>query len=555
MRHDVRMTPRTVLVAAAACTLVVSGCGGGGEPGAGDTAAVEDGGSGDVAGLLDRLEPPAALGDDTTSPFTVGGQPMDAEMSELIAATVDDLVAQAAPVSGSDESADGGVVVVPAAFRSLPAAPAAGAGGSLAGLGYATVAIGDVAGGTAVQARSSSNLNGGSATGRLDGGIATGTDASGSRTVSIDMTVEATTSAGASGSVTVKGKVTGPPCPGEDGVIEMHFEGTVEARVSGASVRQGRVSFSGTATLTFGDDGELANVDVDEDIQANRTDADGTKVFIEMSSGYVQDVGGGGAPSVKEAQVVRSSQQATGGQADLDMMTDAVRRTREFTRGAVEARRAFVTGGGCVTVDVSGPTSVGPAVEVQVQVSATHELEGTALDQRAAASLGGKGELATTTLDSTPGTLNYVSGDQQGDRGTITVTTRSRRGIGSGELTVEVRPSYRIESPDSGLLVFTGVVCALDKPFTVTVGGQLPGSLTFTPASADGGSYAGSGDVGRGSIRWSGGYTVQGADSERPTVKMDEGTTTLEGPMSMDVPSFWAGGVTLNLIPDPAACP
>jgi hypothetical protein len=198
---------------------------------------------------------------------------------------------------------------------------------------------------------------------------------------------------------------------------------------------------------------------------------------------------------------------------------------------------------------------VGPAVEVQLQVNATHRLEGTPLDQRATASLSGEGELATTSVDTTPATLTYVSGDQQGDRGTVTVTTRSRRGIGTGELTVEVRPSYRIEAADSGVLVFSGAVCALDEPFTVTVGGPLPGSLTFTPSGSGGGSYAGSGTAGPGTIRWAGGYTLQGAESEQPTVKMEEGTSTLEGPATIPVPSFWEGGVTLNLVPDPAACP
>jgi hypothetical protein len=127
-----------------------------------------------------------------------------------------------------------------------------------------------------------------------------------------------------------------------------------------------------------------------------------------------------------------------------------------------------------------------------------------------------------------------------------------------GPLTDWEQASYRIDQA-VGELHFTGVVCGLDKPFTLTSADPAPGSITYTPSGPAGGSYFGSGQVGttQGSLSWSGTYSINVADPAHPTIRMDEGTTTIVNiPVigQAPLPGFWAGGVTFDLVLAPEAC-
>ena len=184
----------------------------------------------------------------------------------------------------------------------------------------------------------------------------------------------------------------------------------------------------------------------------------------------------------------------------------------------------------------------------------SHVVEGVELDKRVEATLTGEGSIDPASLPSTPEVINYTAGEKGGDTGTISLVSRSRRGIGTTTLTIKVGDKYRVDGA-AGVLRLQGSVCALDAPFTLSVVGEINGTLTFTPTGATGGTYEGSADLGRGSMTWSGGYTLTGADTEAPSVDADEGTTLLVGPISQPVPDFWLGGPDFPLIPDATACP
>lgn len=111
-------------------------------------------------------------------------------------------------------------------------------------------------------------------------------------------------------------------------------------------------------------------------------------------------------------------------------------------------------------------------------------------------------------------------------------------------MTIRVADKYRVDAP-AGLLRIQGSVCSLDAPFTLSIVGEINGTLTFTPTGSGSGTYAGSAALGRGTMTWSGGFAIAGRDSEAPSVDADDGTTTLVGPIGPDFP----------LIPDAAACP
>ena len=97
-----------------------------------------------------------------------------------------------------------------------------------------------------------------------------------------------------------------------------------------------------------------------------------------------------------------------------------------------------------------------------------------------------------------------------------------------------------------------GVICALDKPFTLTVNGQDPsdgeytGELTFTPTGMSGGSWehaatACSPDGMCATISAGGTYRVQGLADGEPVIIMDpttESMTVAGMSKSFDVPGW-----------------
>lgn len=476
-------------------------------------------------------------------PLTVGGEPLPADQAAAFAALMADLLDQARATAAG----------TPAGFRR--AAPAAGGSPSLGSLGLAVVGIGDVVAtvgnGAPVRATTSTTQSTAEATGSVSGGVNASVDAAGRRSAELSLEMEVTTTDGSSASAKVRGKVTGPPCPDATGLLELEVEGelTVTAR-SGTATAQSRHVFRGKATLVFGDDGGVATLETDIDVESNDTRPDGRAVFIETRGGITSsNPYGGGTATAKDVQLVRRSQDATLDQRDIDMATQGRELAATFVTGVVIARRDAVQNGGCVVVDVTGPTSVGASAAVTPRVAVRHKLEGTELDTRAEVTLSGKGILSTESLANTPGDLQYTSGEEAGDSGTITVVSRSRRGIGTGSITVKVTPSYRVEASNIGVLSMSGVVCSLDQPFDVAVsGGRLDGTITFSPPSAGSGTYSGSGTI----LTWSGGYTVTGLDTTTPVLTVDEGTTTIQN--VGEAPSFWEGGFTLTLVPDATAC-
>ena len=218
-------------------------------------------------------------------------------------------------------------------------------------------------------------------------------------------------------------------------------------------------------------------------------------------------------------------------------------------------RFSSIENNGCVVVVAEAPATVGAKQVVPIDVKTRHVVEGVELDKRVEATLSGEGSIDPSSLPKTPEKINYTAGEKGGDTGTISLVSRSRRGIGNTTLTIKVANKYRVDVP-AGVLSLQGPVCSLDAPFTLSVVGEINGTLTFTPTGPGGGTYAGSADLGRWSMTWAGGYTVTGRDTESPSIDADEGTTMLVGPISIEAPSFWAGtGPDFPLIPDAAACP
>jgi hypothetical protein len=80
------------------------------------------------------------------------------------------------------------------------------------------------------------------------------------------------------------------------------------------------------------------------------------------------------------------------------------------------------------------------------------------------------------------------------------------------------RKEYRV-SGEGGGLSYSGVICSLEKPFTV-YGSAYNYNFKFTPSSESNGTWAINTSVGGGRINGSGAYTIEGLGSDKPKIKV-----------------------------------
>jgi len=430
-------------------------------------------------------------------------------------------------------------------------------GGGLSGLGIIIELIGKLtanAGAPFSESVSNSSTNG---SGKLGMNAEISGDGSGSTKVDITMENTVQTADGRTAVQRIRGSLSGPRCPDVAGLLELEVTGSMEVSVDGSRPERSRHQFTGSVSLQFDNNADLADLQTDLDVQSDRIDATGRSAFVDVSysSAISAPLDSAGRTITRDTATVNRTSQATQSdpqQADRDMIDQGSQAALKFVFTLVAAKVASVQNNECVIVVAEAPTTVGAQQVVPIEVRTRHVIEGTDLDKRVEGSLSGEGELDPTSLAKTPDTITYTAGEQGGDTGTITLVSKSRRGKGTTTLTLRVADKYRVDAA-AGVLRIQGEVCSIDAPFTLSVVGEINGSLTFTPSGPAGGTYSGSADLGRGSMDWSGGYTVTGKVSEAPSIDADEGTTVLNpvGP----VPSFWAGtGPDFALIPDATAC-
>ena len=492
------------------------------------------------------LPTPADVADESVTAVVLAssGFEIDADLIEAAEQVEADLLAQATAAIG------------PQGFRRPDQGIATSGGMSVVGL------LIDLVSRLTSQAQQPFSASLDSATSQTSGGTLTmggkvSGDGAGSTSTELSFEAKVVNAEGRTVTERITGTVAGPLCPDEFGLLDLEVSGEME--VTGNGTERSRHTFKATASATFDENGEMAQIDIELNVQSDRTGADGRTAFVDVTYGVqFSNVFGGGESTTTKPDVVinRASQEVTSGaqQSDYDMVDNGQDAATKLVLMALASRRSSIQNNGCVAVVAEAPGTVGAKQVVPIDVKTRHVVEGAELDKRVEATLTGPGSIDPASLPTTPETINYTAGDKGGDTGTIALVSRSRRGIGTTNLTIKVGDEYRVDSP-AGVLRLQGSVCALDAPFTLSVVGEINGTLTFTPSGTGGGTYDGSADLGRGSMTWSGGYTLTGMDTESRGVDADEGTTQLVGPIIQPVPGFWQGGPDFVLIPDATACP
>ena len=267
------------------------------------------------------------------------------------------------------------------------------------------------------------------------------------------------------------GRVKVNSCPGATGSVMGEVDFAIsELESAGGATGTSDVSVHATFTLSVNAGAHLSGIRI-----ASTTSGGGTAAGNTWTAGGTSSFGGGGAPTVTSnnatpAQVARVTQSAA---YAAFVVTGIAVRAEEFWRS-----------GKCVDMNSSVESkTVGPKEQVTFTVAPRGAWDARPIDAGVDATFTGKESLDPSGANLQPPVeFTYKAGDKKDDKGSVSLTQTSVRGIGKKTITFTVgEQDYKVNYPGAHGL-FSGVKCkGLAGPWTLTItiaGGG--GTTTFT---------------------------------------------------------------------------
>ena len=301
----------------------------------------------------------------------------------------------------------------------------------------------------------------------------------------------------------VKESLTGEPCPnaagGASGQFDVQFS---ESGGTGSTSGGASVAAKGTFTVTVDDNAEISAVVSDGSTIRNQT-VNGS--VTSNSVGLHSPLDG----SFSGSNVVTTYRMTTPGQAAFDEEAALARDALNgIVTGVVYHWRALWQGGACVAVSADLASKVKPGSTNPFTAKVTHTPDSATLDAPVTAKLdSGAVSVSPDRIDKAPGQFTYVAPDTAGSTASLTLTSTSRRGIGT--LSLHVGPQHYTASGGLGPVSISGSVDDLDKPFDLEVSSPgASGTVTFLPSSATAGKLRGTSKLGFSTEVSTGSYTL-----------------------------------------------
>ena len=334
---------------------------------------------------------------------------------------------------------------------------------------------------------------------------------------------------GLQGKVTTKVEVT--TCPDASGKVDASFTSEAQIRASGQAGTGGTIKVSARMGKFLDDDANLIDDKMESEVHVDQRTFDSYEgSFVDItdtlstSSGEMGTKVNGRGGKANDASV-----QAAKGIADMARMA---------AMQALEAAKKGWESGRCVDLQVtSSPgkrTGVTPGTSFKVEAKPRARSDGAPTGGSVTATLSGGSSIEPGGKVRADATYTYKAPEEKDKSASIAFESRSKRGVGkaTAEFDTKAQRAYHA-SGGGGAFHGSGTICDLEKPFTISGSGV---TMTFTPSSAQGGSYSYSGSI-SGFAVWGGtGYTVS-ADENGGTmngsgvgcVKTPKGTRCANG--------------------------
>jgi len=322
------------------------------------------------------------------------------------------------------------------------------------------------------------------------------------------------------------GRVTVNLCPDANGTVPLEL-----SLGAGSSLLGGGMQFSVTVKATghVDESGRRASTDIESTGSLATQPLTGNSalgtapMFLEMT--YAQSVGMSASGTTTTSSLSsRASSQVNGAYASNAVSMIMLGRLAAF--GAMSQAEDKWTSGYCLAINVpeitGSPKQVDPGSETPFTAVVSHKFETAQLHVPVTATLA-SGTVSVTpsgTKVPSPASFRYKAPGELDKTAAVQLETRSKRGIAT--LNVEFRTgisAYRAFWQDRNT-TWSGVVCGLDRPFTITVvsvdttgGTDLTMLFEFAPSGPAGGTV--SFDVTKFGTHWKGAgpYEVKAADT------------------------------------------
>ncbi|MBP6216026.1 MAG: hypothetical protein KA391_01375 [Luteimonas sp.] len=340
---------------------------------------------------------------------------------------------------------------------------------------------------------------------------------------------EGTLPGGLQGKVTTKVDIT--TCPDASGKVNVSFTSESEIRASGQAGTGAHVKVSADLDKYLDDDANLIDDQIDMDVHVDQRTFDNYEgSFVDITDTLSTSRGEMGSKVNKRSGKANdAAMQSAEGIAKMAKMA---------ALQALEGAKKGWESGRCVDLQVtSSPgkrTGVTPGTSFKVEAKPRARSDGAPTGGSVTATLSGGSSIEPGGKVRADATYTYKAPEEKDKSASIAFESRSKRGVGkaTAEFDTKAQRAYHA-SGGGGAFHGSGTICDLEKPFTISGSGV---TMTFTPSSAQGGSYSYSGSI-SGFAVWGGtGYTVS-ADENGGTmngsgvgcVKTPKGTRCANG--------------------------
>ena len=336
-------------------------------------------------------------------------------------------------------------------------------------------------------------------------------------------------------------------CPAADGSVPFKLHVIIGGHGgSGAKLTGGQIEVLLAGTASVNDSANIQQIDFDWRLQESLQRPDSHNAYVdasfkgtmrgEMTQGYHPE-------TTIKGKINRTGSTTTNADRDSMLVNDLSPVASVIMAGYLALLQNNWQDGACVKVVASAPGTVAPGSTTSIDARVHHKPDDIDLPLPIDATLAGGASLQPPRIEKSPGTFIYVAPGQTGQSATITLKTKSRRGI--DELTLPIRTAsegYAVDWSDGqGNHVFGTICGGLGSAFTLnfTSGTDIQGTLAFTPTGASGGNVHLSGTGLGGVITYAGDgtYTLTGSTAIQMTIPQQIGTVQLPtGPQVIPLP-------------------
>ncbi len=308
------------------------------------------------------------------------------------------------------------------------------------------------------------------------------------------------------------------PCPDENGVVDA--SGKYQINVEGPNGAGSSTQIDLEMTIQVDDDAKIASSDYTyEATYMKRPQAADAAIFDLTTESLSFRAGSKGGWERTDLSIAGFWSKTFETEAAFMSALQAAWVASSLEKAAARGWQD----GRCISLTASysaGPTGLKPNSEVTITAKPVAKKDGKPAGGTVTAELTGGAESVTPsgTKVKADAKFTYTAPDKKDQTGTVHFESRSKRGVGKLDATLDTK-DLRAYSAVGGGGDFqgSGIVCDITKPFTISGSGV---TMQFTPTGVAGGTYSYSGSIS--------GFAVSGGESYEVT-SVDGVATSIRG--------------------------